>query len=322
MASRRRSSAGGRRAKGRPTEAESADGRGPSVPIIVAVVVGLFLIGGIAYFFLTGGGAPAQAQAQPISTLSSSDFHSLVFSPEDPNTAYFGHHDGVMETHDGGRTWQPLVNRPNWDAMGMAFSKAAPLTLYAAGHDIFFKSSDGGQTWEPVKHNLPGTDIHGFAADPEDPMALYAFVVGAGLYRSNDRGGTWQAVAGRLPQSTHAIAVVGGSPKTMLAGNMESGLLRSTDGGATWGKVGGGLSGNMVMALAAGPRSPGLVYAGSEKGLFRSSDGGATWTGAGLDHQVMALAINPNNENILLAVDGKGRVYRSEDRGATWTGRR
>lgn len=320
MARRRRPSPDSKRTRTKATASRSGD-QGLSVPVIVTIVLGIAVLGGVAYMLLTGGNGPAETltQARPISTLSTSDFHSLVFSPEDSNTAYFGHHNGILETNDGGRTWQTLLNRPNWDAMGMAFSQASPITLYAAGHDIFFKST-AGQNWEPVKHNLTGTDIHGFAADPEDPQVLYAFVVGHGLYRSSDRGSAWEAVKGRLPGSTMALAVLPGTPKTLLAGNMESGLLRSADGGATWNKVGGGFSGNMVMALATHPQTPGLVYAGSEKGLFRSSDGGATWSPTGLGMQVMALAVNHHDKDILLAVDSKGRVYRSEDGGMSWGG--
>ncbi len=319
MASRDQQPSSSRRTRRRTPEADAIKSKSPSIPVIVAIILGMAVLGGVAYFIFRSGSGMTQSQARPISTLSASDFHSLVFSPEDTDTVYFGHHSGVMTSHDGGRTWQPWVNERNWDAMGLAFSASSPITLYAAGHDIFFKSTDG-QNWERVRHNLPGTDIHGFAVDPGDPKLLYAFVVGSGLNQSNDGGSTWRVVNSDFIQGHLALAVVPGTPKTLLVGTMQSGLLRSSDGGATLRKVEQSSLGNSIMALAASPRQPGLVWASSGSGFFKSEDAGSTWTGLDLDVQAMAIAISPNDSNVILVVDNKGRVYRSQDGGISWGG--
>lgn len=32
------------------------------------------------------------------------DFHALAFGPTEPDVVFFGHHNGVMRSQDGGRT--------------------------------------------------------------------------------------------------------------------------------------------------------------------------------------------------------------------------
>jgi hypothetical protein len=55
--------------------------------------------------------------------------------------------------------------------------------------------------------------------------------------------------------------------------------------------------------------------------VFKSTDGGATWSSTSLTRTVWALAIDPQNPNILYAgTERWGRVFKSTDGGATWSG--
>jgi len=175
------------------------------VTLLVVLVLGG---AGIASQALTrGAGSPSTAGAAPLAVLRTSDFHALAFAPADPDVAFFGHHDGVMRTQDGGRTWKPMVEQRGFDAMGMAASRADARVLYVAGHDVLQSSADGGATWQPVRHNLPGTDIHSFAMSPDDPDRLYAFVNGGGLFGSLNGGQIWQQL-GQMPPDVMALSAV------------------------------------------------------------------------------------------------------------------
>lgn len=261
-----------------------------------------------------------------IATLQTNDFHALAFSPTDPNIVYFGHHNGVMRSDDGGRTWRQLVERRSFDAMGLALSPAEPRRIYLAGHDLFQVSTDGGAAWQPVTHNLPGTDIHGFAMSLDDPNRLYALVVGHGILRSTDGGRTWQPLDGQVPSDVMALAAAGGTPETLYAGSMRAGLLRSGDGGQSWAPTASGPRSQSVLALAVDSTSRQTVYAGAGAGLYKSTDGGATWSKLPYPgSSVVALAVSPAQPNVVLAIavkDRQGLVYRSEDGGATWGERR
>ena len=106
----------------------------------------------------------SKEQAEPIASLNAPDFHSLLLDATNPDRLLFGSHAGIQESNDGGFTWSQ-GGLSNQDAMQLTSSPTAPLTVYATGHDVFQVSFDGGITWQPQSHNLPGTDIHGFAQD-------------------------------------------------------------------------------------------------------------------------------------------------------------
>ena len=288
-----------------------------------ALVVALALYAVFGRAQGSGGGAAA------LSTLKTADFHALAFAPDNPDVAFFGHHNGVMRSDDGGKTWQALVDRRNFDAMGLGVGRGDARTVYLAGHDIFQASTDGGKTWQPVQHNLPGTDIHGFAMSPSDPNRLYAYVVGQGTFTSGDGGRTWQRLAGHLPADVMGMADAGGivgAPETLYASSMGGGVLRSTDGGQSWSSAMGTLGRRGVLALAADPAAPQTLYAGLEgSGLYKTTDGGGTWTRLPFPGQnPVAIAVSLARPQRLLALDFKNReglVYRSDDGGATWGAR-
>ena len=68
---------------------------------------------------------------------------------------FFGHHNGVMRSDDGGRTWKPLVDRRGFDAMQLATAgQANARRLYLAG--VGRRDRPGGP---PAR---PGDDGRGF----------------------------------------------------------------------------------------------------------------------------------------------------------------
>lgn len=281
-------------------------------------VIAIALIAGVGWWLSrNGSGAPS------ISRLSTNDFHSLAFSPTEPDTVFFGHHGGLMVSRDGGRTWQnaPLQNA---DAMALAAPPSNPQIMYAAGHDVLVKSTDGGATWQTLTTSLPGTDIHGFAADPQNADHVFANVVGSGIWSSQDGGLTWELLSSDVPRSTINLAV-GKSAQTLYAALYaaagEAGLWRSEDGGQTWSPL-SGMPGGGALAVAY-DSSSGRLYVttlGNEAGLYISNDEGATWTASGLKGTLLALAVSPLDPKHVIAVDEAGRVYASRDGGAVWSG--
>ena len=288
--------------------------------LFLALLIALAGVAVAAFFMMRG-----REGSGAIAVLRTADFHALAFSPDDPDVVFFGHHNGIMRSEDGGRTWRPLVQRQNSDAMGLAVSHASPRQIFLAGHNVFQVSQDGGASWQPLAHDLPGTDIHGFAMSPDDSNHLYAFVVGWGLFRSPDGGRAWARLSDRLPNDVTALAAAGGHPETLYAGSIRAGGLRSTDGGRTWAPV-TSLPSPTVPTLAVDPAPHRTVYAGTAGGVYKSTDGGETWSQLPYpDENVIALAVSPSRPNVVLAItvkDGQGLIYRSEDGGQSWGKRR
>ena len=259
--------------------------------------------------------ADSDSSARSIATLNASDFHSLLVDPQNPEHIFFGSHAGMQESQDGGYSWKAGELR-NADAMQLAVSPKAPETLYATGHDVFQVSRDGGHTWQPLAHNLPGTDIHGFAQDPLDPNRLYAFVTGAGTFTSVDGGTTWQSLPAQPPGGAMHLALA--SSGTSLYAATEAGLVASSDQGVTWAALAAQPSGG-VISLAIPASDPQTIYAGTESGLATSADGGASWKMLGPPGVlVLALAVAPTDPSRVLFVSDKGAVYRSDTGGTTW----
>ena len=248
-----------------------------------------------------------------ISAFNTTDYHALAFDQRDPNIVYFGHHNGVMKSIDGGITWSPVLGQG--DAMSLATIDNA---IILAGHEVFMRSDDGGANWKPIATDLPDQDIHGFAVSPNNPSTFFAYIVTYGLWRSDDAGATWSLVSKELPNSVLALAIVPTSPETVYAGTMDKGLLKSIDGGKTW-QAATGFDRQAAMTLTQDPRAPQIVFAGTESGLYRSNVEGTTWTRVAMNGKdVMTLAISRANPSRFLVVDGQGRVYRSDNGGSTW----
>jgi len=283
---------------------------------LIAVGVALIIIASL--WFMFSNRQSDTLQARPISKLSAADFHSLAFSPTEPETVYFGHHGGLLVSHNGGKDWEQTILN-NADAMALAFPSSDPQIMYAAGHDVFFKSADGGQTWESVGTNLPGTDIHGFAVDPENASQVYAHVVGFGIFGSQDGGTTWTLLSDSAPPSTLNLAV-GENSETLYAAAGEAGLSQSQDGGHTWTPVQNAPDSG-AFALAYTPINGHLYVTtlGNMAGLYRSDNNGQSWKHLGLNGTFLAVAISLLEPNHIIAVNDQGEVFASRDGGVSWS---
>lgn len=279
-----------------------------SLAPIVAVAV---------WWFATRGQSNAQSetgQAKPISQLETADFHSLAFSPTEPSTVFFGHHNGLLLSRDGGKTWQPTALQ-NADAMALAVPLANPQIMYAAGHGAFVKSSDGGQSWQEVKTNLPSSDVHGFAVDPQNPNVVYAHSVGYGVFGSEDSGTTWEPLWSEAPPSVINLGV--GEHETLYAAAGSEGLWQSRNGGQSWQKVQTPEAGAIAVSYEPTRKRLFATLFGDSPGLYASDDAGSSWLLI-LPGVYLAFAVSPQNPDELLLVDGQGLVFASHDGGSSW----
>lgn len=255
--------------------------------------------------------ADQAARAVAWARLGTQDVHSLAFAPGSTDRVLFGHHGGVLETRDGGRSWLPLA--VSADAMGMR--PAADGSIVIAGHEVFQASTDDGRTWAPVPTDLPSLDIHAFARDPADAARMWAYLAGGGLYESLDGGSRWSKVFdGHRPA---LVAVARGGVTALIGLDPFTGLVESGDGGRSWRALGTPPS-SPVLSLAATADGRFMVL-GTPQGLFRSDDGGASWTGSLIQGTILAAAISEDGSTVV-AVTAETDYYRSDDGGQTWSG--
>jgi len=271
------------------------------------VVAAIAIVAVLAFVVIQALPKPQQVAWAKLGT---EDVHSLAFVDGDPQHLLFGHHGGVSQSLDGGRTWTGLAVRE--DAMSM--TPAANGAIVIAGHNIFSASSDGGATWAPIVADLPDRDIHGFTRDPADPDRMWAYVATGGLWESANGGSHWEQV--HKENVIYPLAVRDGATTTLLAVDA-TGLVSSPDGGRTFTTRGQPPTYPMT-SLASTPDGR-TIYAGAPDGLFRSDDGGRTWTATGYSGSVFALATTPDGATVG-AVSQETEFFRSSDRAATWPG--
>jgi photosystem II stability/assembly factor-like uncharacterized protein len=275
----------------------------------VAVAVGLVIVGVIA-FVAVGLGRTPDGAPTAWATLNTADVHALAFAPDDPAHLYFGHHDGLLESRDGGRTWQ-AASLSGTDAMNVKTAEGGRIQI--AGHEVYVESVDGGTSWQPVPHDLPGLDLHAFAIDPADPDHAWTFAVGFGLFETTDAGRHW---ALRDPGNWGHLTAYRDGDRTALVAVGSDGLVQSRDDGSSWQPVaypGAPLAGG----IAAAPDGA-VMYAATASGLRRSVDQGQSWSPTGFEGVILAIAVAPDAPMDVAIVDDATHFYRSPDGGASW----
>lgn len=292
----------------RPTNRRDVTTRGTASPrawgfIGLAVIVGVAVA---AVVFLR----PASSEPVAWAALGTEDVHALSFSRADTNHLYFGHHGGLLQSRDGGQSWVP-TGLEGVDAMHIATGRDGRIQV--AGHEVYVESHDGGTTWSTVPNDLPGLDIHAFAVDPGNDDRAWAFVVGHGLFSTEDAGRTWSLAHA---DNYGGLAAYRDGDEVVLMAVTSGGLASSRDGGTTWANL--AYPGAPLTAPPATSADGRTVYAPTTAGLQRSTDRGATWEPTGFGGAALAVAVA--TDGVVAVVDDSTQFFRSSDAGATWPG--
>ena len=169
---------------------------------------------------------------------------------------------GLIRSHDGGRSWQPvsLLGEADFHVL-----RAAGRRIYGfdATQGRLMVSSDGGQHWEQRRPPAPLVDL---AINPQDPDHIVASGE-SGLFVSRDAGATWRPLdaerAGLLAWTDGGVVLVAPSGT----------VQRSRDDGRSFESV--GKIGGRPAALARHGET--LLVALHTNAVKASSDGGRTW---------------------------------------------
>ncbi|MEJ7618864.1 MAG: YCF48-related protein [Pyrinomonadaceae bacterium] len=130
------------------------------------------------------------------------EINSIAVHPQNPESVYIGtNNHGVMVSHDMGKTF--AQSNSGFSARRAYFllaDRERPNRLYATtintatGGGFFYVSDDAGETWRESMKNMPSRLIcYSVLQDRRDANLLYA-ATSMGLYRSPDRGSSWEAI--------------------------------------------------------------------------------------------------------------------------------
>ena len=206
------------------------------------------------------------------------------------------------------------------------------------GEGGIVRRADGDEQWQDISKGLPdNAQVRALAIRPDDPSVVFAGT-DKGVFRSRDRGETWEALNDAGPNhEVWSLVIHPENPDVILAGYDPCSVSRSQDGGDTWTMMDTSKvvyphittymppTGKRVIGMSFDPSNTQDIYAAIEVGgLLASRDGGETWVSIidgpylknnTLDlHKVQVSAAAPGTVHIATQT----AMFRSRDKGERW----
>jgi photosystem II stability/assembly factor-like uncharacterized protein len=104
---------------------------------------------------------------------------------------YAGTTKGLQRRADYSRSWQPVSGLPaNRAVNGFAVDQGTPGLMYVAMQEGLFLSTDAGLTWKSVGQGL--VNLTAVVVNPKRPTEVYALSGDGFVFKSVDRGTTWE----------------------------------------------------------------------------------------------------------------------------------
>lgn len=276
----------------------------------------------------------------PVASFPNIAVLSLAISPGWPGHAVMlaGTLQGVYRTADGGATWARMQGFTTLSIGPIALSPDE--SMWFAGSEGMYASADKGHAWNPI--GLQGGVAMQAAISPDyaNDETLFAVwdgspSIGSSIYRTTNRGATWQSLYTEDGVGSVAISPQYASDHTLFAASYGGSVVRSTNGGDNWTAVGtwpsGMKYGMYQVSLTPNYPADGTVFAGGSYGFWRLPSGSTNWQPAasGLlsNTTVLAIAVSPEytTSHTLLAVSrwfsgaqSHYGMFRSGDSGLNW----
>ncbi len=220
-------------------------------------------------------------------------------------TIYAGMQSGLLQSTDGGKTWEEVVS--DLTPLGMPGVLVDPENpdhvFIRLAFERVYESGDEGETWEARWNGME--THHVVLCIARSPAGELWAGTQDGLFRWDQPGESWERVP--LPATNQSVFAIAFEPEGEATYVGATGGLWWRRDGSGWVRCGTDRINHTVTALAVLPG--GHIYAGTRyAGLYRSCDAGMTW------HRVPGIP-DDSSVNALLTDTQAGMVYVATDRG-------
>ena len=204
----------------------------------------------------------------------------------------------------------------------------------------FYRSTDTGLTWAQLptpgiqtfsEINMGPTRVTQILFDPREHNTIWAVVEIGGVYRSLDRGNTWELkTEGLVSCDMHGIAIVHNqSGQKIMYATTNRGLHRSLDHGETWNFITLDSPWQYTRGITVQPGNDAVIFLTNGNGppgntgqLWRSQDYGYTWAKLTLPGHLnstpWSVATHPSDPQLMFTYTNLGQLFRSTDGGEHW----
>lgn len=153
-----------------------------------------------------------------------------------------------------------------------------------------------------------------------DQNIVFAGTVNAGIWKSMDKGASWDIVSSDYPiRSVYSLEVDHTDPNIVFAhGNGY--IWKTSDGGSTWIKSGNEQYFSWTRDIAMHPTNNQIVLAASTDGLYRTDNAGASWALVKSGHfqEIEYHPSDPNAIYVVKHISNRTIMYKSTDGGLTF----
>ena len=220
-----------------------------------------------------------------------------------------------------------LIGPEGGDVRSLAYDPANPShILLGTSAGQMFLSQDGGASWALFAHLGQGDDyvLDHIIFDPSHPATIYVAAWSlynsdeGDVFRSDDSGRTWHALAGVHGKSIRALAMAPSDPNLLILGALD-GVFRSRNGGQSWERISPENHAEIknIESLAIDPQNPDIIYAGTWHLPWKTEDGGASWhsisKGIAFDSDMFSIIVDPKTPSTVYASACSG-MYKSLNR--------
>jgi hypothetical protein len=316
------------------------------------------------------------------------EIYHIKGSPAQPDRLYASQTSGwfgqvMQRSDDGGKTWEAVGNEFRYEGetgthkwydgtqhpwefkrvWHIEPSPTDPETVYAGVEDAaLFKSTDGGGAWRELpglrgakgqlwQPGAGGMGLHTIILDPGSPGRIFVAISAAGVFRTDDEGGTWRPINRGLQSRlelpdpdaevghcVHRIAMHRSRPEVLFM-QKHWDVMRTDDAGEAWREVSGDLPSDFGFPIEVHATEPETIYVVPIKSdsehfppdgrlrVYRSRTGGDEWEPLtrGLPQKDCYVNVLRDAMSVdLLEPCGVyfgttgGQVYVSADNGDTW----